>query len=591
MLFQSINMEFQMYLLIHNLRPRFLTVAMTLALSAPIATSQAALKDIVEDNFEILDADEITNIYPVIPTSGDPSGYLVIDAKEDVIAPGIEIYDEGYRQGDTTFNGCIMAKKDVDLVGPGDEGTCKGEVDSGKRFKLRNYAINNHIDIQFTVSTVGQVDPLLYNVYAKVTNDGGTPATGFEIELGTGIGESFQRSDDVDGISLKTYQLTDDDQTWIGKYPGGLFGGSPAEGLPFFTTESAYYIAEQDGDFLATTAVPSQYYDVFGLWQTLADVPGAWLYDNDGRPWTDGKLQAYDDGGTWYVYKKVWATDNIALALEDFTDANNQDPIEWAQLPDELNPLLNPYADVGELTEWMNAEAGLTGTDSAIRIQEVVDALIEVLSLEREELAQETLDAWTAQPVTVKYSVDPDVAEPSSDEAADWPLVATWYQDLGEEGLYVLEPAYAADQAFAGLTEVLDDGTGRTVVTADDMATVVKDNTGAQTDFFGIPGYFEDVIEDLSNVNTAVAISVEPDAALAGDKTMTLRITLVDTGDQVQPPEDGGDEGDSGDDESSSDDDNGGCTVGGSGSALDPTLPLLVLAGLAGLGLRRRMSA
>jgi len=583
-----------MYLFIHNLRPRFLTVAMALALGAPIATSQAALVDIVEDNFEILDAEAITNVYPVAPTSGDPSGYLVIDAKEDVVRPGIEIYQEGYRSGDTTFNGCIMAKKDPALVGPDDAGTCKGEVDSGKRFKLRNYAINNHIDIQFTVSTVNQTDPdtglpltLLYNVYGKLTNDGGTPATGFEIELGTGIGENFVRSDDVDGISLKTYQTTDDGQAWIGKYPGGLFGGSPAEGLPFFNTESAYYIAEQDGDLLATTAVPSQYYDVFGLWQTLDNVPGAWLYDNDGRPWTDGKLQAYDDGGTWYIYKKVWATDSIELALEDFTDANNQDLIDWTLLPEELNPLTNPYADVGALTEWMNAEAGLTDTDSAIRVQEVVDALLEILTLEREELAQDTLDAWTAQPVTVKFSADPNVVEPSAEDASDWPLVATWYQDLGEEGLYVLDAAYAADPAFAGLTEVLDDGTGRTVVTADNMATVVKDNTGVQTDFFGIPGYFEDVIEDLSNVNTAFAIEVGPDAAPTGQKTMTLRITLVDTGDQVQPPEDGDDSTDDGSSGSSS---SSGCSIG-TGAPLDPTLPLLVLAGLAGLGLRRRMSA
>jgi hypothetical protein len=294
------------------------------------------------------------------------------------------------------------------------------------------------------------------------------------------------------------------------------------------------------------------------------------------------------------IYKKVWVTDNIALALEDFTDANNQDPIDWTLLPEELNPLLNPYADVGELTEWMNAEAGLTGTDSAIRIQQVVDALLEVLTLEREELAQATLDAWEAQPVTVKYSVDPDVAEPSSEDAANWPLVATWYQDLGEEGLYVLEPAYAAAPDFAGLTDVLDDGTGRTVVTADDMATVVKDNTGAQTDFFGIPGYFEDVIEDLSNVNTAFAIEVGPDAAPAGVKTMTLRITLVDTGDQVQPapPEDGEDAPpEDGSDSGSSSGSSSGCSIGNPGAPFDPTLPLLVLAGLAGLALRRRMSA
>jgi hypothetical protein len=95
------------------------------------------------------------------------------------------------------------------------------------------------------------------------------------------------------------------------------------------------------------------------------------------------------------------------------------------------------------------------------------------------------LDARANQSFTVKYSVDPDITEPSFEEATDWPLVATWPRDSGGQGHYVLESAYAAEPVFAGLTEVLDDGTARTLFRADHMATLVEDNTGIQTDFFG----------------------------------------------------------------------------------------------------------
>jgi hypothetical protein len=425
---------------------------------------------------------------------------------------------------------------------------------------------------------VGQVEPtILYNVFAKITNDGGTEAKGFKIELGTGIGANFMPSTDTDGINLVNYQ------DFTGKYPGGLFGGSPAEGLPFFTTESAYYYTEQVGDTLTTLGVPPQYYNLFGLWQTLANVPGAWIYDNDGRPWTDGKLVAYDEGvNNWSTFTKNWTQTDIRLILEDFAQGGQGlDPFDLNLLPDELNPVLNPYADLMALTDWMNDQANVVDTENAIRVTEVVEVLVSYLNLTKEAVDAGTLASWAAQPVTVKFSLDPNVAEPTVADAAGWPLVATWYQDRGEEGLYVMENGYEADPAFAGLTFV--DGAD-TVITADDMATVVKDNTGANTDFFAIPGYFEDVIEDLSNVNTFFAIEIEQNAIpVATDYTM--RITFVDTGDDVGPgilpppppvvtPTTG---------TSSSNSSGGGCTLSGN-TRIDPTVPgiLAMVAGLFG---------
>ena len=325
--------------------------------------------------------------------------------------------------------------------------------------------------------------------------------------------------------------------------------------------------------------MPSQYYNLFGTWQTLDNVPAAWLFDNDGRPWTDGKVVAYEDAGSWYTYTKEWATNDIRDALVDFATGGRQgaDPVDLSLLPDELNPILNPYADLGELTEWLNTEAGLIGSENAFRVTEVVEALVFYLTLTREEVPQATIDSWTAQPVTVRYSDAAGLADPTAAEAAAWPLVANWDQGLGEEGLYVLEPGYEAGAPFDALA-VLDGANW--VVTADDMATVVKDNTSENTNYFGIPGYFEDVIEDLSNINTFFAIELEQ-AAIPALTEFTMRITIIDTGSQVAPPaDDPAGEGDS--DNGSS----GGCTVSNEGR-LDPTLPAILALALGLIGWRR----
>jgi len=116
------------------------------------------------------------------------------------------------------------------------------------------------------------------------------------------------------------------------------------------------------------------------------------------------------------------------------------------------------------------------------------------------------------------------------------------------------------------------------------MARVVNNNTNdpgvSETDFyFGIPGYSQGAVEDLSNVNTFYAIEVGSSASTG---TFTMRVTM--TGDEpvapppvtppVTPPTADADSG-------------GGCTMAGGSVPMDPTLPLLAALGLAGWSLRR----
>jgi hypothetical protein len=128
-------------------------------------------------------------------------------------------------------------------------------------------------------------------------------------------------------------------------------------------------------------------------------------------------------------------------------------------------------------------------------------------------------------------------------------------------------------------------------------------------------GYMTGPIEDLANLNLNYYIEVAdagtwPTFDGIDTASFTLRITPIEDPDNILPawmkddttpvvppapeepaPEDPApDDGDS-DSSTSISSSSNGCSIGNPGAPLDPTLPLLVLAGLAGLALRRRMSA
>jgi len=370
----------------------------TLAVAAAVVASMAATAGIValvETNLVTNTEKTLTYIYPTTATNSltptDANGFIIIDAKEGVGEPGIAVYDEAFSSGGTSFQGCIMASK----IAP--SGTdCSAGVDTGKRYKLRAAKINQPMDLQFTVDNTGA--PMLYNVYGKLTNETGSLAKGFKVELGTGIGANFVPSTDTDGLTLQKVQ-----PDYIGKYPGGLFGGSPAEGLPFFSTESAYYDASLSGDTLTADVVPTQYAALFGDWQTAADVPEAWFYDIDGRPWTDDKLLAWQDktDGKWYTMQKAWNLPTTLLGIDLVANP----------LPLELSPALTPFIDVDALTDWLNNTGGFTGS-AVLKVQEVVGEMVNYLTLTKTEVTAGfsgwfgTGDpaVWEDEPVTVRFS-------------------------------------------------------------------------------------------------------------------------------------------------------------------------------------------
>lgn len=573
----------------------------TAALFTSISAFGAAVYGIVgvdESNLRRFGAtDEENYVFPTTATGSltpaDANGYLVIDAEEGVVAPGVAAYQESFRSGGENYNGCVMASKEDPS-----KGTCNLGPDSGKRFKLRATKLNKPIDIVLDVSTAGQTTTLLYNVYGKLTNETGKPATGFRVQIGKGIGADFVKSTATDGVSLKPTRESKGGTTpvpLLGKFPGGLFGGSQVEGLPFFTTAPANFNdVTQDGDTLIANSIPRQYADLFGQWQSKETVPVSWAFDVDGRPWTDDRLLAWEEGGKWYTFERNW-TKTIQEMLAEF---DGGDTVDLGTIPANLNPLVNEFADIRELTRWLNQQAGYAADDKdAYTTGDVVDALVSGLTLTRKEVEQDKLDTWAANPVTVRYSTDAGLDNPTLDDAiaagASWPTIATWHPELGEEGLYVLEPGYDSYPEIVAIART-DLVAGKVVATAEDMETVVADNTSATTKFFAIPGYSMGEIEDLSNVNTFYAIEVEPFASPTEKSKVTLRITLTD--DSYVPPSEPTKPADPTDPTDPSDptvpptgrSSSGGCTIANGDAPFDPTLPLLLVGGVAAIALRRR---
>jgi hypothetical protein len=145
------------------------------------------------------DKGAVTYIYPVPVSaySADFNGFLVIDADEDVVPPGIAAYLDGYTSGDTTFNGCIMASQgsthyrsknsdlvDLALTAASDSSFAPARLTSPSTSCSELSAGENQVE-----------EVLHYNVFGKLTNDSGAVATGYKIEIGTGVGAGFVASD------------------------------------------------------------------------------------------------------------------------------------------------------------------------------------------------------------------------------------------------------------------------------------------------------------------------------------------------------------------------------------------------------------
>lgn len=591
------------------------TAVMCSAIGLSPAVFGATIESVNEDNLAVPPVEGKTLVYT--DTAGTATfGWFdpVNDSGE--IGRGIEVYNEAFTgKVDSVsydFAGCIMAKPDLEV-------NCQAPGDSGKRFKLKTTETNGPIDLVFNVTADDASK--LYRVIGKfsnltdATNSVGGALKGFRFETGFGVGNEFTPSSAEDGLSFG-FVADSSGKLSIGptgKYPGGLFGGSKVEGLPFFSTSIAAFVESDatvlDQDTLETNGViPTPYSDLAGIdsgWLTLANVPTGWFFDHDGNPANDSILLAYDDPKTaeedWMTYEKVFQTaaddqtstwDGTVVYEYDY-DNDPRTPPELVDIPainwDPNNPesfaaaVTVTEGPTTSITDYVNDVSPLVKTlDEGDPADEAFDAValnprtaaelytgsFNVL-IDGEAVQVEAFGNWASNPVTV---IDAD----NSDA-----LVATWNP---ETELYDIDPAYVETLGSTlTLTEMLS----------------ISGSPDATTGFVRQPGYVQGAIEDLANVNINTSVAVSSTSSwptCTGDGTettctFTVRVTGLNDAveEPVIPPTPVEPEPEEPVVSSSKGD--GpilGCTAGKPGGPFDPVLPGAVLAALAGLWARKR---
>jgi hypothetical protein len=325
-------------------RPRSIAASFAAAVFAGVSADAATVDDVNRDNLEILQGEGVTLIFE--DAGGQTSnGYLVFD---EAGVPGVTVYQEEFSTGSLgarlTFDGCIMAKTELeDPENPAPN--CRAEHDSGKRFKLNATQVAP-LDLVFDVAD-DDTDKL-YRVFGKISNKTAGRFSGFRVDLGFGIGDDFQPSLDTDQLALVEASV-------LGRFPGGLFGGSASEGDPFFTVDAAVLWSDEavsGEDLLATYGMPTQYADIFGDWLPNQWVPTGWFYDFDGNPATDDELLAWFDGTAWLTYDQERMFD-LLVALKE-REVTDEELAFWRSQPvtvtsDAERPLVATWdPDAGE---------------------------------------------------------------------------------------------------------------------------------------------------------------------------------------------------------------------------------------------------
>jgi hypothetical protein len=336
------------------------------ALLAPVVGSAATITGWDTSNVSVPDSNPpdgetgFSEVYDGDPDDPDSSTYgRIAFTPPEASLPGIKI--EGgtpENEGDPAvfpytgtknqdFDGCIMTSS---------EAYCDSEFQSGKRIKEQITGIGP-IDLVFGVEVNPNEgdDSSLYQVFHRLINVSETDLTGFALELGTGVGDSFVASTDGDGLKFATLNLEGDplkfgpdNLTSFSQYPFGLFGGEPLNPNPlelkgFFdigdpddpdNNGRAGFELTQTEDKIQSGAFYGTYDDLFNFWLSQEDVPEGLFWDyalGEADPllmaWLnpDGEWEIRRDiaegvlnpDGTWDPFS-IGAGDVLSLAMDDW---------------------------------------------------------------------------------------------------------------------------------------------------------------------------------------------------------------------------------------------------------------------------------
>lgn len=293
-------------------------------------------------------------------TAGD--GYILIDADEEVVAPGVKAVTGSLNNNDfTSANGfspsgvenCLMASSPA---------TCDSPKNSGKRIK-NNLTGRGAFEHVYNVKTSGGNTE--YLSFAKVTNRTGARLLGYQIIVGTGTGANFTPASASDQAGLLSMDnvlpLTAQASAWEGAsqaegqnplqrtwFPEGLFGTKEDMSTGYFSTENAGFFFETVGtDTLSTAGMfeNTVYAQFFGDGVlTRGQEPQALFLDN-GDPEIEDDIQFWKAGNLWLdaagTVQDTAAVDALIASSSDYYVAT---------IEDLTNLNLNFSMDIGDLT-------------------------------------------------------------------------------------------------------------------------------------------------------------------------------------------------------------------------------------------------
>ncbi len=250
-----------------------------------------------------------------INTTGAETNGKIVYTFPESNEPGAKVVQEIYGgDDDDLYAGCIMASSTA---------TCTSGFQSGKRIK-QQVTDAGSIDLVFDVSENPDtgVQESIYQVYHRLINVTGGQLDGFNVELGTGVGDDFTASGTGDGLRFGTnadgVEYGPNDLSSFSQYPFGLFGGEPLNPNPlelkgfFDTEERAGFNVVQTEDAITSDGYYGSYADTFSNWLSQDLVPEGLLFDYDPGN-ADPLVMAWATETGWEFRREADGTDTGGL--------------------------------------------------------------------------------------------------------------------------------------------------------------------------------------------------------------------------------------------------------------------------------------
>ncbi len=235
---------------------------------------------------------------------------------------GIKIINDDAAVKEPKPPNCIMATSYLDDYFLDSEDprqvTCSGPFQSHKRYKIAMLPSTVDGEGSESVDLVFNVEPedgsRDYQVFQKINNWTDGRLAGFTVQVGFGVGESFQTATSA-GVDLNDLNISVPSDIWDEKqlaiFSAGLFGPQDKHTgkIGFFdpNKRAGFLIDEYTDQMLtdslhATRTLGSNYAEVpigaaadnqFGPWLPDNMLPYGIFFDDDGNPETDAKLLAW----------------------------------------------------------------------------------------------------------------------------------------------------------------------------------------------------------------------------------------------------------------------------------------------------------